>query len=115
MDAILETQRLEDERTPRPDPTEGPKRKREVLSDEEYRLRKERTDGLFEGYRRVRASTVSLSPRLSSKDEDQPGIEEVKEKGEQSNMEEEVGREDKPVPLPDDFEPPPPPSWLGRR
>jgi hypothetical protein len=99
MDAILEAQRLADERAPRPDPTGSPKRKREVLSDEEYRLRKERTDDLFEGYRSVRSSTALPPPKLLSKDEDQPGIEEAEGKGEQLNQEREADCKDKPVPL----------------
>ncbi len=106
MDTVLEAQRLADARAPRPDPMESPKRKREVLSDGEHLLRKERTDGLFEGYRRVRASMVSPSRRLSSQDEYQPGIEEIEEKGEQ--LKKEGSLEDEPAPLPDDFEPPPP-------
>jgi hypothetical protein len=62
LDAILEAQRLEDQSFPVGEQPSPPKRKREVLSDDEYRLRKERTDGLVEGYRRVRERSI-ISPR----------------------------------------------------
>jgi hypothetical protein len=53
---ILEDQRLADQRSPKREqlPDWPPKRKLDFLSDEEYRLRKDRTDGLVEGLRRVR-------------------------------------------------------------
>ena len=52
-DKILPAQRLEDLRTATEVPPGSPKRKWEVISDKDYRLRKERTDGLVEGLRHV--------------------------------------------------------------
>jgi hypothetical protein len=50
-DMILEDQRLADVRAPTEHPPIfSPKRRQEVLSDQDYRLRKERTDGLVEGH-----------------------------------------------------------------
>jgi hypothetical protein len=106
MDAVLEAQRLEDERTPRSDPTaKQPKSKRDILSDREYQLRKERTDNLFEGIRRIRERSVSPSSPRPGKEE---ASLEIEEKGERLKSEEQLDRERKPVPLPDNFEPPPP-------
>jgi hypothetical protein len=81
MDAILEKQRLEDARVQEPDPMEErPKRKREILSNKEYLLRKQRTDDLFEGLHRVRERSVSPINRLSGKEEGQSAIEEKEER-----------------------------------
>jgi hypothetical protein len=97
LDEILETQRLEDTRTASSFPSDPPKRKREVLSDREYELRKERTaDNLVEGIRRVRGRSLSPSWPSSPTELLTP---EAKEQGEQ------LDRRDKPVP--DDLEPPP--------
>jgi hypothetical protein len=74
------------------------KRKREVLSDRDYRLRKERTDELIEGLRNVRER--SLSPTEKSLLElKKKEARESKEEGEQSEL--------KRKPVPDDLEPPP--------
>ncbi len=53
FDAILERQRVADQSSSTEDKP-GPKRKREILSDQDHRLRKERTDDLVEGFRNVR-------------------------------------------------------------
>ncbi len=90
---------------------EYPKRKREVLSDSEHRLRKDRTDNLFEGYRKVREQGKE---RLL----EHPGIGEVAfrdpfETGEEQYREEQSDSEDTTESLPDGFDPPP--SSLGTR
>jgi hypothetical protein len=106
VDAILEEQRLEDAKMQEPDPMEDrPKRKREILSNKEYLLRKQRTDDLFEGLRRVRERSVSPTNRLSGKEEGQPEIEEKEERLKKGGK---LDRESMSVPLPDEFEPPPP-------
>ncbi len=64
FDALLEAQRMADLAIPAAESINHPKRKREVLSDHAYRLRKERTDNLLEGYRSV---TLRRSPRLKNK------------------------------------------------
>jgi hypothetical protein len=122
MEGILETQRLEDARQPRRDLVEYPKRKREVLLESEYRLRKDRTDNLFEGYRKVREQSVSHSsssreehgPGIKGKEGllEHPGIGEVVfrdpfETGAEQYREEQSDVEDQPEPLPDGFDPPP--------
>jgi hypothetical protein len=112
LDAILEKQRLADLLEPEREMSTFPsKRKREVLSDQEYRLRAERTDGLVEGLRRVRER--SRSPESS-------GIEEFRryvDKEEKAGAEGETLRgKDERLPdvsdggnktVPDDFDPPP--------
>jgi hypothetical protein len=65
LDTILEAQRLEDTGAPSSDPTVSPKRKREVISDSDYRLRKERTDNLVKGLRQVRERSLSPSRQSS--------------------------------------------------
>jgi hypothetical protein len=55
LDTILKAQRQEDEANLKGGHTDLPKRKREILSDTGFRLRKERTDDLVEGLRNVRA------------------------------------------------------------
>jgi hypothetical protein len=114
MDAILEEQRLEDARMEELDPMEErPKRKREILSNKEYQLRKQRTDDLFEGLRQAaqrQGRSVSPTNQLSAPGtsqiwESQPAID---EKEERLNQGEKPDSESKPVPLPDDFDPPPP-------
>jgi hypothetical protein len=50
FDALLEAQRVADLAIPVAGPTNRPRRKREVLSDHDYRLRKERTETLFVRY-----------------------------------------------------------------
>ena len=63
LDTILEEQRLADLLVPEGEQSGfPPKRKREVLSDQEYRLRTEKTDGLVEGLRRVRERLRSPEP-----------------------------------------------------
>ncbi len=64
FDALLEAQRMADLAIPAVESTNHPKRKREVLSDQAYRLRKERTDNLLEGYRSV---ALRRSPRLKNR------------------------------------------------
>jgi hypothetical protein len=49
-----------------------PKRRREVLSDVDYRLRKERTEALMEGLRNVRARSASPTRRQVPEDLDPP-------------------------------------------
>jgi hypothetical protein len=61
FDSLLEAQRVEDLVIPAEESTHLQQQKREVLSDHDYRLRKERTDSLLEGYRSV---TLRRSPRL---------------------------------------------------
>jgi hypothetical protein len=64
---ILEDQRLADQRSPTKDQSNFPsKRKREILSNQEYRLRKERTNGLVEG---LSGTVDTLSPESSSIEE----------------------------------------------
>jgi hypothetical protein len=58
FDTILERQRIADQNSPTEDKP-VPKRKREVLSDQDHRLRKERTDDLVEGLRNVRENVKS--------------------------------------------------------
>jgi hypothetical protein len=58
FDTILERQRAVDQNSPTEDKSVS-KRKREVLSDQDHRLRKERTDDLVEGLRRVRENVRS--------------------------------------------------------
>ncbi len=53
FDALLEAQRAEDEKVTGTEQTNLPKRARDVLTDHEYRLRKERTDNLLIGYKDV--------------------------------------------------------------
>jgi hypothetical protein len=64
FDALLEAQRAEDERKTGTEQTGVSKRKRDVMTDHEYRLRKERTDGLLTGYQNV---LLRRSPRLREK------------------------------------------------
>jgi hypothetical protein len=109
LDAVLEAQRVDDERTQRQDSTAGPKRKREGLSDKEFRLRKERTDDLFESLRRAQALQASAGspPRRGlSSDGSRLEAEVIEEKGEQLEKEEKSADEDKPDSFPDGFEPP---------
>ncbi len=67
FDRILEEQRAEDGKPPMESP--ALKRKREVLSDQDYRLRKDRTEGLVEGLRDVyeRSLSPTEKSRLESK------------------------------------------------
>ncbi len=60
LDEILKAQQREDEANPTEGYTALPKRKREVLSDTDFRLRKERTDGLVEGLWNVRELSTYL-------------------------------------------------------
>jgi hypothetical protein len=94
-----------------------PKRKREVLSDQEYRLRAERTDGLVEGLRRVRERPRSLesSGMGSSGMEDFRRYVDKEQKA--STERENLRSKDEGLPdvsdgrkktVPDDFDPPPP-------
>jgi hypothetical protein len=64
FDALLETQRAEDVNASALGPPSISKRKREVITDHEYRLRKERTDSLLAGYQNV---ILRRSPRLRNK------------------------------------------------
>ena len=59
FDAILDAQRLEDAQMESSAPDVQPKRKREAISDTDYRLRKERTDNLVEGLQQVRERLLS--------------------------------------------------------
>jgi hypothetical protein len=103
IDAILETQRLEDAKVPSGDDRgDQPKRKREKLSDSEYRLRKERTDGLIDGYRQVYERSFSSSPRVETQERDES---EIDEKGESVDCEDDLLLV--PLPVPEDLDPPP--------
>ena len=95
FDRILEDQRVADELSPMEMQT-PPKRKREVLSDQDFRLRKERTDGLIEGLRNVREQ--SLSPQSLS---------ELRAKELRESKEEGERLEPKRKPVADDLEHPP--------
>jgi hypothetical protein len=64
FDAMLEAQRAEDAKMTEPDQSSFPKRQRNVLTDHEYRLRKERTDNQLAGYKNV---LLRRSPRLKAK------------------------------------------------
>jgi hypothetical protein len=79
LDEILEAQRQEDMRTESSVPEAAPKRKREVISDSDYRLRKERTDNLVEGLRHVRERLQSPSRRSPSTERLEPEAEEERE------------------------------------
>ncbi len=119
FDAVLEAQRKEDER--KSGDQELPlKRKREglVLSDENHRLRKERTENLFEGYRHWREQSATNLGRSQSQ------LDNVKREEPSEviftdpfysgdDKEDQLVSEDEPEPLPDDFDPPPP-SFHGK-
>jgi hypothetical protein len=108
LDAILEAQRLEDLGSESRFPEASSKRKREVISDADYRLRKERTDDLINGLRQVRER--SLSPPRRSPSSERLGPE-PKEKGEHLDREEGEQlpkSEQLPKPVPEDLDPPPP-------
>jgi hypothetical protein len=64
FDALLEAQRVEDLAIRAEEPTHFQKRKREVISDHDFQLRKDRTDNLLEGYRSV---VLRRSARLRDK------------------------------------------------
>jgi hypothetical protein len=64
FDRILDAQRLADANPPAVERAFSPKRKLERLSDHAYRLRKERTANLMEGYRNV---NLRRSQRLKDK------------------------------------------------
>jgi hypothetical protein len=104
LDAILEMQRLEDIGMKSSFPEVSVKRKRELLSDVDYRQRKERTDNLIEGLRQVKERSMSPPRRSSSTERLEP---ESKEKGEQLDCKE-GEQEQLHKPIPDDFDPPPP-------
>jgi hypothetical protein len=72
LDAILEDQRQQDKERPSENSVALPKRRRDILSDTEHRLRKERTDGLVEGLRNVRGSSFSPTRRRVTEDFEPP-------------------------------------------
>ena len=73
FDALLEAQRVEDLAIRAEEPTHIQKRRREVLSDHDFRLRKERTDSLLEGYRSVvRRRSARLRDKQLPEDYDPP-------------------------------------------
>jgi hypothetical protein len=112
FDAILESQRQEDERMGE-DQEAYPQRKRKVmvLSDDDFRHRKERTENLFEGYRNIREQRASGLDRSHLIKKAQEGIGEKEEQIDSKEKGRKQGCKDdpEPVPVPDSSDPPPPP------
>jgi hypothetical protein len=119
LDGILEAQRQEDEQAPSSGKEDDSKRKREIISDGDYRRRKERTDNLVEGLRQVQERRGrSLSPSLQSSSVCQEGAE-ADGKGNQPSRKKKLipndleadGKGNQPSrrkkPVPNDLDPPP--------